>query len=111
MFDARMKKILEHLEYEELVALKEDIAKIESRFRTMLDEEIRQRSADHATYCATCGETIDAYGKQNYTILFGPEGLRKKASFCGIDCMGYFLSKMKAMRGTGKTAHKTEPAP
>lgn len=48
------------------------------------------------SFCAVCGSKLDE-SQYVYTLVFGPDDFQKKASFCGLDCMEYFLNYLKKL--------------
>ncbi len=46
--------------------------------------------------CVVCGSKIKEFG--HYTIEFG-ENIRKKANFCGLDCLSEFIEELKYTKG------------
>ncbi len=93
-----LRKFLGSLEHHELVQLKHqyDIGKL--NFEKELADKIKEHEKQHAKFCASCSNELDQYNTNNYTILFGPDDFKKKASFCGLDCLQYFLLHIKQMK-------------
>lgn len=63
-----------------------------------VNERMREEEKKHGRACSTCSNELDAYNVNNYTILFGPDDFKKRASFCGMDCLQYFLEQIKNIR-------------
>jgi len=40
--------------------------------------------------CAVCGNIVD---EECFVLTFGEPSIRKRAHFCGYDCMQYFIEK------------------
>ena len=100
----RFNEFLSTLEHYELVKLRQDIEKGSFDITKAIQEKIKEIERKHAGCCSTCSNSLDPYNTNNYTIIFGPDDFRKKASFCGLDCLEYFLIKLKQMKtSTGKT--------
>ena len=91
----RLSKFLSMLEHYELVKLKQEMENGNLDVEKEVQENIKELEKKHAKYCATCSNTLNLYNTNNYTIIFGPEDFKKKASFCGLDCLEYFLIKLK----------------
>ena len=104
----RFNEFLNSLEHYELVKLKQELEKGSLDIGKAIQGKIRELEKKHAGYCATCSNTLDPYNTNNYTIIFGPDDFRKKASFCGLDCLEYFLIKLKQMKKGEKDAEKIE---
>ena len=98
----RIAEFLDSLEHYELVKLKQEMEKGAFDMSKAIKGKIREHEKKHASFCATCSNSLDPYNTNNYTIIFGPEDFKKKASFCGLDCLEYFLIKLKQMKGANK---------
>ena len=101
-----LKKFLDGMEHYELVRLKQQIEKGNLDIEKEIREQIRHLEKKHANFCVTCSNTLDPYNTNNYTLVFGPDDFRKKASFCGLDCLGYFLINLKHIKKGGKNEDK-----
>lgn len=100
----RFMRFLDSLEHYELIRLRQEMEKGTLDIPKSVQKKIKEHEKRHSGYCTTCSNTLDLYNTNNYTIIFGPEDFRKKASFCGLDCLEYFLIKLKQMKkGTEKT--------
>jgi len=97
----RFTEFLGSLEHYELVRLKNEIEKGNLDIEKKIHEHIKDHEKKHAKYCTTCSNTLDPYNTNNYTIIFGPDDFRKKSSFCGLDCLEYFLIKLKQIKKGG----------
>ena len=104
----RIAEFLDSLEHYELVKLKQEMEKGTFEMSKAIKGKIREHEKKHASFCATCSNSLDPYNTNNYTIIFGPDDFRKKASFCGLDCLEYFLIKLKQMKKGEKNAEKIE---
>ena len=104
----RLSKFLSMLEHYELVKLKQEMENGNLDVEKEVQENIKELEKKHAKYCGTCSNTLNLYNTNNYTIIFGPEDFKKKASFCGLDCLEYFLIKLKQMKKENKNAKKIE---
>ena len=104
----RLKEFLDSLEHYELVQLKQSLDKGNLDMGKAIQERINEHEKNHAKFCVTCSNTLDPYNTSNYTIVFGPDDFRKKASFCGLDCMEYFLINLKQIKRGDKNAEKIE---
>ena len=104
----RFTRFLSSLEHYELVRLKQEIEKGNLDMEKEIQENIKERERKHSKFCATCSNNLDLYNTNNYTIIFGPEDFKKKASFCGLDCLEYFLIKLKQMKKSEKNTEKIE---
>ncbi len=98
--NAGIKDAINGMDYNELMGIKIDLEGGGMQLRKLVTQKIKEKEKLHEKRCAVCSSEIDCYGTGNYTLLFGPEDFKKKASFCAIDCLEYFLSRMKETRGT-----------
>ncbi|MBI1936127.1 hypothetical protein HYS31_06825 [Candidatus Woesearchaeota archaeon] len=94
----RFEEVISALEYSELMRFKADLDSGAAAIKKNLEESIKKRLKEHEKTCATCSSSLNFYKTSNYTLIFGPDDFRKKASFCGLDCMEYFISRLKASR-------------
>ena len=104
----RLKEFLSNLEHYELVMLKQQIEKGNLNIEKEIQEQIKQLEKRHSGSCATCTNALDPYNSNNYTVIFGPDDFRKKASFCGLDCLEYFLINLKQIKRGDKNAKEAE---
>ena len=94
--------LLDALSYEELQGLKKDLDQQGLATKRSVEEKIKKKLKEHEKICATCSNTLNFYKSNNYTIVFGPDDFKKKASFCGLDCLEYFIIKLKEMNDKPK---------
>ena len=87
--------MIDALNYQELMRMKTDLDNGGINTKRLLEEKIKRRLREHEKTCATCSNFLNFYSQSNYTIMFGPDDAKRKASFCGIDCMEYFVIKLK----------------
>ncbi len=87
----RLARLIESLDEQDLKLIKKDLeaGNIDRLISKKLQEK---KETDFNKVCPVCQSQI---GEENLTLIFGPEELRKKASFCAIDCLEYFLNKIK----------------
>ena len=104
----RFKKFLSTLEHYELVKLKQEIKKGNLDIEKEIQGHIKDLEKKHAKSCTTCSNSLDPYNTNNYTIIFGPDDFKKKASFCGLDCLEYFTIKLKQISKVNKNTEKIE---
>ena len=104
----RFMRFLDSLEHYELIRLRQEMEKGTLDVAKSVQGKIKEHEKRHSSYCTTCSNTLDPYNTNNYTIIFGPEDFRKKASFCGLDCLEYFLIKLKQMKKEYKNTEKIE---
>jgi hypothetical protein len=94
----KIRQFLNSLEHYELVELKKDLERGNLDFLNEIKEKINRHEKKHGKYCATCSSNIDSFNSNTYTMVFGPDDFKKKASFCGLDCLEYFMINLKQMK-------------
>ena len=104
----RFEEIFDILDYTELMRFKNDLDNGAITLKKLLEEKIKKRLREHEKTCATCSNDLDFYKTNNYTLVFGPDDFKKKASFCGLDCLEYFIIKLKNMRMKPKEDNVSE---
>lgn len=98
----RFEDVMDILDYNELMRFKNDLDSGAVTLKKLLEEKIKRKLKEHERICATCSSEMGFYKVHNYTLVFGPDDFKKKASFCGLDCLGYFIIKLKEMRAKPK---------
>jgi len=94
----RFEDMIDVLDYNELMRLKGDLDSGAIALKRLMEEKIRKKLKEHERTCATCSNTLNFYKSSNYTLIFGPDDFKKKASFCGLDCLEYFTTKLKELK-------------
>ncbi|MBI2659611.1 hypothetical protein HYX07_00440 [Candidatus Woesearchaeota archaeon] len=94
----RFEEVMDILDYNELMRFKNDLDSGALTIKRLLEERIKKKLKEHEKICATCSSNLNFYRTSNYTLVFGPDDFKKKASFCGLDCLEYFIIKMKEMK-------------
>jgi hypothetical protein len=84
------------LPYDKLIHLLQDIETGGNQLRFMLQERIKELEKTKQKVCASCG--IEFSSDAPYTMVFGPVDMRKKASFCGLDCMNTFTKQLEELK-------------
>ena len=104
----KLREFLNSLEHYELMHLRQQLEKGKISIVKEIQEKIKELEKQHGSICATCSNNLDPYNTNSYTIMFGPEDFKKKASFCGVDCLEYFLTQLKKMKTGDENAEKIE---
>ncbi|MBR9677008.1 hypothetical protein GOV04_02610 [Candidatus Woesearchaeota archaeon] len=79
----------------------QELKKVEFDLQTggnHMKQLIQKRIVDYETrnsFCAVCQKPL--FREYSYTLTFGPPDLMKKASFCAMDCLDYFLIQVKKL--------------
>ena len=94
----RIRDVLEFIDYEELLKLKRDLESGGFHLLKLVNQKVKDIELSHKKVCSYCGNELDLNKANNYTLIFGPYDFRKKATFCGVDCMESFLANLKIMR-------------
>jgi len=94
----KVREIVGGLDHDELVKLKKDLDKGAVHFKKLIEFQIEQNEKMHESYCSTCQSRIDPYSTTNFTLIFGPDDFKKKATFCAQDCLEFFLQKIKRIK-------------
>jgi hypothetical protein len=87
----RLIQIINDLPIEDLRLLKKDVEC--GNMERLINKKITSNENRGSNICPVCHEKVDA--DTDKVLIFGPQGLRKKAVFCAYDCMGYFLKKLR----------------
>jgi len=85
----KITKVLDELNDEELFSLEKELK--DGTIQRLIDQKKEYFKIKGKT-CSTCGNLVD----EDCLVLIYADpktGLRKKAHFCGSDCMEYFVNK------------------
>ncbi len=85
----KVNEIIEYSAFEELKILKDMIEK--GKFMEMVESRLEKYEANKKI-CPVCHSELSA--EESYVLHFGPKGLRKKAHFCALDCLDYFVTQL-----------------
>jgi tRNA(Ile2) C34 agmatinyltransferase TiaS len=82
-------KLLENLNYEELIDLKNKLVdgEIEKLIKIKLEKFKNTNKV-----CPVCNTPI---GEGGLTLIFGSADFKRKAEFDAVDCLEYFISKIR----------------
>ena len=94
----KFNELLEKLDYADLARLQKDLHSGGADLKRMVNEKVRHAVENQSRICVTCGTAINPFNINDYSLVFGPHDFKKRASFCALDCLEYFL------RGLKKTA-------
>jgi hypothetical protein len=93
----KIREVIEFLSFDELQKMKRDLESGGFHLLTLVQQKIKEQEIAHKQICSYCGNELDPNSIHNYTMVFGPYDFRKKATFCGVDCMESFLNNMKQL--------------
>ncbi len=94
----RLRDVIDTLEHDELVKLKKDVDSGGFHLKKFLDQKIKEDERRHEQFCTVCASDIDPYSTTTFTLVFGPDGFKKKATFCAPDCLKFFLKRMEDLK-------------
>ena len=97
-----LKEALQKMNYAELAQLKKELENGAFNMRRLVGTRLRELENDHERYCTHCSSHLDPYSVNTYTLIFGPSEFKKKVSFCGPDCLEYFLKRVKVIKESSK---------
>lgn len=98
MMKVNVKEFVDSLDYSELKKMEKDLQKGGVHLKKLVDDTIKQHEKSHNTSCSVCANRIDPEDINNFTLVFGPESFKKKATFCAVDCLEFFINNLKKMR-------------
>jgi hypothetical protein len=91
----RMKDGIRDLEYLELKELQKELTSGSQNLVKAVRGKIKEYEQDTGCICTVCSSVIDSSKSLTFTLIFGPRNLKKKASFCAVDCLQYFVLRLK----------------
>ena len=94
----RLRDIIDSIEYDELVKMKKDLENGGFHLKQFVEHKIKEEEKKHEVHCSNCSTKIDPKSSSTFTLIFGPDDFKKKATFCGMDCLEYFLKELKQIR-------------
>ncbi|AJF60953.1 TPA: hypothetical protein HA239_04680 [Candidatus Woesearchaeota archaeon] len=88
----RLSNMISSMNYKDLKAIEKDL--YEGNIARLLKARLEGFEKKFpSNICATCGTVHE--GEPRYALFFGPEDFRKKATFCGLDCLNFFVKKLE----------------
>ena len=92
----RFREAVDDIEYEDLIKIKKDLESGGVHIRELINKKIDKIEKEQVKLCATCGNTINPYFMDDYVLHFGRRDFKKRAFFCGLDCLKYFLLQLES---------------
>ena len=94
----KLRDVVEILDEGELHKILKDLETGGIHLYNLIKAESKKRYALHHAYCSNCSVEIDSESPSSYTIIFGPADFKKKVTFCGKDCMEYFMKNLNVLK-------------
>ncbi len=88
-------KLFGNLEYAELHKLKRDLESGAYLMQHLVNKKITEVETKNRSFCAGCNSVLTPNKDDIYTLIFGETTIKKKASFCGTDCLNEFLLNIR----------------
>lgn len=110
MKNKKLAELVEYLDYDELQKIQKDLTTGGMYLARLVEERIQQENKKHEVACTVCNAQLDSFSVSNFTLIFGPDDFKKKASFCALDCMEYFITNLKDLHSVDNDPHYN-PAP
>jgi hypothetical protein len=82
---SKITKILDELDSDELEMFEKDLK--EGYVQKYIDQK-KEFFKIKDKICPVCGNNVE---EDCFVLVFGEPSIRKKAHFCGIDCLDYFV--------------------
>jgi hypothetical protein len=90
----RLRDIMDSIEEDDLAKMQADLMKGGIFLRKLVDDKLQEMEKSKRGFCVTCGSDL-LEAQSPYTLIFGPDDFRRKASFCEVDCLEYFMAGLK----------------
>jgi hypothetical protein len=94
----RLRDVIDDIDYYELIRIRKDLQSGGYHLKKFVDFILKEREKEHSAICSACSNEIDPASGNTFTMIFGEESFKKKATFCGKDCLSYFLNRMEDMK-------------
>ena len=104
----RVRDIIGSVDYDELLKLRKDLEHGGVHLKKLVNMQIKEHEKTHDKVCSNCQTPIEPYSTSTYTLMFGPDDFKKKATFCAMDCMEFFIQKLKRIKEEGNKHQKPE---
>ena len=91
----KLRDVVDQLDYDELVKIKKDLESGGVHLKNFIGAKVKEKEIIHRKNCTVCQSEISQFSTSNYTLVFGPADFRKKATFCAVDCLKYFITNLE----------------
>lgn len=105
--DKKFGDFVSSLKYDEVLDIKQDLSSGATRVKKIINQKIKDFENNHRKLCSVCFNQINPNHTSTYTLVFGPADFKKKATFCALDCLNYFLQHLEQSIST--TPHTKKP--
>ena len=93
----KFREIVEELDHDDLTRLHKDLHDGSGEYiKEVISDKIRELEEAEQRICAVCGNQINPYYVNDFCLHFGPRDFKKRAYFCALDCLEYFINKLKS---------------
>lgn len=107
----RFREVTDEILYEDLVKMRKDLDTGGHHLRSLIDSKIKEIEREEVKVCAVCGTPINPHFIDDYSLVFGRYDFKKRAFFCGLDCLNFFIAKMKDKEKDKLVKEKAESTP
>jgi hypothetical protein len=76
------------------VKIRKDLDNGGHHLRAFVDSKIKEIERDEVKSCAVCGAALNPHYIDDYSLIFGRFDFKKRAWFCGLDCLNFFIKGM-----------------
>lgn len=87
----KLARLINELDEEDLELIRKDL-EAGNLDRLIRHKFMEKQGQESNKVCPVCQTPIS---DDSLTLIFGPKDFRKKASFCALDCLEYFIDKIK----------------
>ena len=91
----RFRDVVEEVHYEDLLKIRDDLSKGGNHIKGLISKKIYEIEKEKVKDCATCGAEINPFFMDDFSLTFGRRDFKKRAFFCGSDCLKHFLNKLE----------------
>lgn len=106
----RFRDVADEIMYEDLVKMKRDLDEGGAHLKTFINSKIEEIDREEVKTCVTCGTPINPHFMDDYCLTFGRYDFKKRAYFCGLDCLNFFIANLSRKENAKLTGtEKVEP--
>jgi hypothetical protein len=87
----KLNDMINSMNYEDLKKIERDLN--EGHISKLINTRLKKID-QNKKICPICYKDI-MEGEEAFTLTFGPSDFKKKASFCALDCLEFFISQMR----------------